>query len=249
MDQLEWCIDYLEKYNGLSHFKEADKEQYFRTLMNITMPRNLPDTFYKVQDECLQKILARKTVTDVASFPRGVSLYRGDITLINADAIVNACNSEMLGCFIPGHFCIDNAIHSFAGLQLRRDMMEIMEKQGHDEVNGEVKVTKAYNLPTKYVFHTIGPIYKGTKQDEIDLRNCYLSCLSKADEMKLKSIVFCSISTGVFGYPIEKASSIAIKTTLGFLAKENKNIEKVIFDTFSENDYETYQRKIAEINR
>ena len=148
----------------------------------------------------------------------------------------------MLGCFVPGHHCIDNAIHSFAGLQVRRDMMAIMEKQGHDEPNGDCKVTKAYNLPSKYIFHTVGPIYSGKAQDEIYLKNCSLSCLKKADEMKLNSLVFCCLSTGVFGYPNEIAGLLAVNTVKQYLEKDNKNIKKVVFNVFLDKDYDIYKK-------
>ena len=241
MSDLEWCINYLKEYNHLKELPNLDDYAIFRALLNITMPNNLSDEFYDKQDKALQNILSHKQIVDITSFKEGISLYKGDITLIKADAIVNACNSQMLGCFIPGHHCIDNAIHSFAGLQVRRDMMEIMNKQGYEEPNGQVKVSKAYNLPSKFIFHTVGPIYSGTHRDEIDLMNCYYSCLRKADEMKLESIVFCSLSTGIFGFPIEKACKIAIKCVESYLKEENKNIKKIIFDVFSNNDFKTYK--------
>ena len=126
--------------------------------------------------------------------------------------------------------------------------MKVMKEQGHDEENGKCKVTKAYNLPSKYIFHTVGPVYSGLKQDTLDLESCYLSCLKVADKMKLDSIVFCSLSTGIFGFPIEKASEIAIRTVKKYLEEENKNIKKVIFNLFSDGDYDVYNRKIKEIN-
>ena len=245
MNNLVWCIDYLKEYNNLKYNMDYNFTT-FRGLLNITMPYNLSNEFYERQDIVLQHLLANKKKVDVKDFNEGISLYKGDITVINADAIVNACNSQLLGCFIPGHHCIDNAIHSFAGLEVRRDLMVVMKEQGHDEENGKCKVTKAYNLPSKYIFHTVGPIYSGIKQDEIDLRNCYLSCLRKADEMNLESICFCSLSTGVFGYPIDQASSIAVETVKKYLKEENKHIKKVIFDLFSDNDYQIYQLKLKE---
>lgn len=244
MTDLKWCINYLKEYNHLTELPTMDDYALFRALQNITMPVNLSDDFYQRQDNVLQELLKTKLIVDSSSFKDGITLHKGDITLIKADAIVNACNSQMLGCFVPGHHCIDNAIHSFAGLQVRRDMMEIMNKQGHDEPNGQVKVSDAYNLPSKYIFHTVGPIYSGIHRDEIDLYNCYYSCLRKADEMGLESIVFCSLSTGVFGYPIDKASDIAIKTAKAYLKEENKNIKKVIFDVFSDSDYEVYKNNL-----
>ena len=211
MTDIKWCIEYLKKYNGIDALPNMPDEALFRALQNVTMPYDLSEEFYEKQDAVLQDILSRKTITDVAQLQDGISLWQGDITLLKADAIVNACNNKMLGCFVPGHHCIDNAIHSFAGLQVRRDMMAIMNEQGHDEPNGDCKITKAYNLPSKYIFHTVGPIYSGVKQDAIDLASCYRTCLEKADEMKLTSLVFCCLSTGIFGYPIEEATSIAIR--------------------------------------
>ena len=144
MSDIKWCVDYLKEYNHI-----VDKLSYdwptFRALLNITMPVNISDEFYQKQDKVLKDILSSKEITDISSFPNGVSLCKGDITLLKADAIVNACNSQMLGCFVPGHHCIDNAIHSFAGLEVRRDMLEIMNKQGHEEPNGQVKVSSGYN--------------------------------------------------------------------------------------------------------
>lgn len=247
MNELKWCIDYLKEYNHISRELPIDWST-FRALLNITMPLNLSKEFYEKQDLVLKEELSKKQVVNASIFPEGISLYKGDITLIKADAIVNACNSKMLGCFVPGHHCIDNAIHTYAGLQLRKEMMDIMSKQGHEEPNGQVKVTIGYNLLSKYVFHTVGPIYSGIHRDETDLTNCYYSCLRKADEMKLESIVFCSLSTGIFGFPIEKASKIAIKSVKSYMNSENKNIKKVIFDVFSESDYEVYDRNLKETN-
>ena len=245
MNDIKWCINYLKEYNGIEKLPEIGDEAVFRALQNITMPHNLTDEFYQKQDSILQDILSRKEITDVGAFPDGITVYKGDITLIKADAIVNACNNKMLGCFVPGHHCIDNAIHSFAGLQVRRDMMKVMEAQGHDEPNGDCKVTSGYNLPSKYIFHTVGPIYSGTKQDETDLQNCYLSCLKKADEMGLNSIVFCCLSTGVFGYPNEKAAIVAVNQVKKYLKEENKHVKKVIFNVFLEKDYDIYKRLLG----
>lgn len=243
MTDLEWCITYLKNYNHINDNLNVNWST-FRTLLNITMPIDLSDEFYLKQDRVIQEELAKKQIIDISSFPLGISLHKGDITLINSDAIVNACNSKMLGCFVAGHNCIDNAIHTFGGLEVRRDMMEIMNKQGHDEPNGDVKVTLAYNLPSKYIFHTVGPIYSNIPQDNLDLVSSYYSCLKKADEMGLESITFCSLSTGIFGFPIEKASKLAIKTVKTYLKEENKNIKKVIFDVFSDSDYEVYKNNL-----
>ena len=174
-----------------------------------------------------------------------VCLYQGDITLLAVDAIVNACNRRLLGCFAPGCHCVDNAIHSFAGLQVRRDLMKVMKEQGHDEPNGKCKVTKGYNLPAKYVFHTVGPIYSGSEKDAEDLKSCYESCLRKANEMGLSSLAFCSLSTGVFGYPNEEAAAIAVGAVRAFLSSENRSLEKVVFCVFSERDRRAYQALLS----
>ena len=245
MTDIRWCIEYLKLYNRIDTLPQMSDEALFRALQNITMPYDISEEFYQKQDAVLQEILSHKRITDVADFDDGISLWKGDITLLKADAIVNACNSKMLGCFMPGHHCIDNAIHSFAGLQVRRDMLAIMKEQGHDEPNGECKVTKAYNLPSKFIFHTVGPIYSGKAQDEIDLKNCYLSCLKKADEMGLDSLVFCCLSTGVFGYPNEAAAELAVKTVRQYLDAGDKKVKKVVFNVFLDKDYDIYKRLLA----
>lgn len=245
MNDIKWCIDYLKSYNDIEKLPDTTDEAVFRALQNITMPYNLSEEFYEKQDRVLQDILCKKTITDVSEFSDGITLYKGDITLIRADAIVNACNNKMLGCFVPGHNCIDNAIHSFAGLQVRRDMMKIMEEQGHDEPNGDCKVTSGYNLPSRYIFHTVGPIYSGKVQDETDLTKCYISCLKKADEMRLNSIVFCCLSTGVFGYPNDKAALVAVNQVKKYLKEENKFIKKVVFNVFLDKDYDVYRQLLG----
>ena len=247
MTDLQWCIQYLEKrhprHNVNPYLPEA---AYFRGLMNITMPYDLSEEYYSRQDDVLQDFLAHRKIIDVSALDEGISLHWGDITLMKADAIVNAGNSQLLGCFIPNHPCIDNAIHSFAGLQVRRDLLEVMEVQRHDEPNGLCKVTSAYNLPSKYIFHTVGPVYTGTRQDEIDLYNCYLSCLKTATLLDLESIVFCSISTGFYRFPIQKACKIAIGCVKTYLENEYTSISRVVFDLFSENDYDIYEKELMQ---
>lgn len=169
-------------------------------------------------------------------------MWKGDITRLNIDAIVNAANHKLLGCFYPCHNCIDNAIHSSAGVQLRLECAEIMKKQSSDEQIGNAKITKAYCLPCKYVIHTVGPIIQGHLTDKHckQLSNCYKSCLSLAVENNLKSIAFCCISTGEFHFPNEIAAKIAIRETLNFLEK-NESIEKIVFNVFKNKDYEIYK--------
>ncbi len=199
--------------------------------------------FLSLQDEYLSERKNECGIADVKNlvYSDGISLFKGDITTLNADVIVNAANSAMLGCFHPLHNCIDNAIHTFAGVQVRLDCNDIMK--GREAENGEVIVTKAYNLPSRFIFHTVGPVVYGrvTKENESDLAKCYRNCLAKADEMKLKSIAFCCISTGVFGYPKEEAALLAVKAVREYKEQTPSDV-KVIFDVFEEEDYELYKR-------
>lgn len=247
MSDLRYCIDALVAANGGENFASGlPEEKQLRALMNVTMPTSLSEEYYLRQDRVLRGLLAKKHITKAEEIPeigRKIALWRGDITTLEADAVVNACNSRLLGCFAPLHACIDNAIHSFAGLEVRRDLMPVMAAQGGEEPNGRVKVTAAYNLPSKYIFHTVGPIYSGVPRDVLDLSSCYRSCLKKAEEMKLRTIAFCSISTGVFGFPILRASEIAVRTVLSELS-ENSSIKKVIFNVFSEEDERVYEQTI-----
>lgn len=250
MNDIKWCIDYLKKYNKIDQEVNLPDDKALRALMNIVMPIGLSEEFYERQDKAIQEIIKEKKIVDVDELDEiedRIILYKGDITSLKADAIVNACNEKLLGCFVPLHNCIDNAIHSFAGLQVRRDLLKVMTEQGHDEINGQVKVTKGYNLPSSYIFHTVGPkVYRKVSQEnEDDLRSCYVNCLKKANELELKTLVFCSISTGIYGFPIEKACRIAINCVKEYL--KTSNINKAIFNVFSEEDYEIYYRTIKEI--
>lgn len=247
MDELKNGIEYLLKYNHIEGSNVGVTFDAFRSLMNITLPDRLEDSFYVLQDKIIQNEYKNKKIVcieDMICISKGIYLYQGDITLLKVDAIVNACNNKLLGCFIPLHRCIDNAIHSYAGLQVRRDLMEIMKKQGHDEENGLVKVTMGYNLPSKFIFHTVGPIVYGnvTKSDVSDLKNCYLSCLDKAIEMELDSVAFPCISTGEYHFDNTLASKIAYKTVSEYLKKSKSNL-KVVFVTFKDIDYRLYKDK------
>lgn len=221
------------------------KTDYFRALCNVRPPSPVSEEFLRLQDKYLSERTKKRGIVDVNTFDyrNNIALWQGDITRLNADAIVNACNSALLGCFQPLHNCIDNCIHSFAGVQVRLDCDKIMK--GGDEPNGQVKVTRAYNLPSKYIFHTVGPIVHGkvTKQNEIDLRSCYLSCLNKAKETDLKSIAFCCLSTGVFGYPKDTACALAVKTVKTW-QKQNGYDIKVIFNVFTDEDRYYYEREL-----
>ena len=183
-----------------------NQKRLLRSLFNIRMPKETSEDFLQIQDGYLQEENRRKGITDIADLQPvqdDIYLWQGDITTLRCDAIVNAANSQMLGCFRPCHGCIDNAIHTFAGVQLRRNCNEIMQKQGHNEPTGQAKITPAYNLPCKYVLHTVGPIVSGRLTEEHCelLKSCYLSCLKLAEKNSCKSIAFCCISTGVFGFP------------------------------------------------
>ena len=222
--------------------KDGEKPSYFRALCNVRPPLPVSEEFLLLQNEYLSEKTRERGVVNVNDFTYagGVALFRGDILTLNAGAIVNAANSAMLGCFHPLHNCIDNAIHSAAGVQVRLDCNAAM--RGRQAENGDVLVTKAYNLPCGFIFHTVGPIVRGraTKQNEADLEKCYVSCLKKAEEMKLKSIAFCCISTGVFGYPKRAAAKVAVRTVKEYIARQKSDV-KVIFDVFSEEDYAIYK--------
>lgn len=226
-----------------------EQDRLLRSLMNIRPPKPFSKEFEKLQNEYLQEKLKEKgivRVNELQPVKPGIYLWQGDITRLAADAIVNAANSAMLGCFVPCHGCIDNAIHSAAGLQLRNECNSIMEKQQAPEQTGTAKVTKAYNLPCQYVIHTVGPIISGklTDNDMRLLSDCYRSCLEAAAELGLKSIAFCCISTGEFRFPNVEAAEIAVNTVSEFKELNNSDIE-VIFNVFKDKDYEIYSRLLG----
>ena len=221
-----------------------NQKRLLRSLFNIRMPKETSEDFLQIQDVYLQEENRRKGITDIADLQPvqdDIYLWQGDITTLRCDAIVNAANSQMLGCFRPCHGCIDNAIHTFAGVQLRRNCNEIMQKQGHNEPTGQAKITPAYNLPCKYVLHTVGPIVSGRLTEEHCelLKSCDLSCLKLAEKNSCKSIAFCCISTGVFGFPQREAAQIAVDTVKRY-KEENHSDIKVIFNVFKDDDYAIY---------
>ena len=228
---------------------EAGQRCLLRGLMNIRTPRESSVDFLRVQDEYLQEEIRAKGITDLADLTPtkpGMYLWQGDITTLCCDAIVNAANSGMTGCYIPNHRCIDNAIHTFAGVELRRTCAELMEQQGCPEPTGQAKITPAYNLPCRYVLHTVGPIISGkvTMKDRALLESCYRSCLELAAKNALESVAFCCISTGEFHFPNELAAEIAVESVKGFLRKET-SVKKVIFNVFKEMDKTIYERSLA----
>ena len=222
------------------------QRQLLRGLMNIRAPQRIDADFLQTQDEYLQGENEAKGITDVADLTPvqpGLYLWQGDITTLKCDAIVNAANSGMTGCYIPNHRCIDNAIHTFAGVELRLACEELMEKQGYPEPTGQAKITPAFNLPCRYVLHTVGPIISGrvTKEDEELLASCYRSCLELAAENGLESVAFCCISTGEFHFPNELAAEIAVRTVKDFLKKQT-SVKKVIFNVFKDLDKAIYEK-------
>ncbi len=249
MSDLLYLIKYLLSENP--KLKEVEipdditnQKRLLRSLMNVRPPMPISDEFLKVQDKFLQEELNRKGVVDIKELTpiaKDIYLWQGDITRLKVDAIVNAANDQMLGCFVPCHGCIDNAIHSAAGIQLRLECNEIMKKQGKPEPTGQAKITKGYNLPAKYVIHTVGPIvYDKLSQKLCDLlKSCYNSCLKLADKNRLKSIAFCCISTGEFHFPNVIAATIARENILEY---EKKSDIKVVFNVFKDYDYEIYKR-------
>ena len=217
-----------------------------RSLMNVRHPAAIDKRFLEVQDDYLQEELAAKTITrlsDLRPVQEGFYLWRGDITALECGAIVNAANSGMTGCYQPCHSCIDNCIHTYAGVQLRLKCAEMMAQQGYEEPTGQAKITPAYNLPCNYIIHTVGPIVRGelTAQDCGLLESCYRSCLELADENCVGSIAFCCISTGVFMFPNDKAAEIAVDTVRKYRAETGSKIE-VIFNVFKERDEEIYRK-------
>lgn len=230
-----------------------DQRALLRALMNVRPPAPVAAEVLEVQDAYLaERLRERGGAVDAAALPNvdaadpvlsRVVLWRGDITRLAADAIVNAANDQMLGCFVPGHHCIDNAIHTYAGMQLRLDCARLMTAQGHAEATGQVKVTPAHNLPSGLVFHTVGPIARGgrpTPRDEDLLASCYRACLEEATRRGLSTLALCCISTGVFGFPQKEAARVAVRTVLDHLAHTDPRL-KVIFDVFLDSDQCIYQ--------
>lgn len=223
---------------------ELEQIRLYRSLVNIRPAGKASAEYLKAEDEFLQKLTAQKDITDIADLQpveKNIYLWKGDITTLQCGAIVNAANSGMTGCYQPCHNCIDNCIHTFAGVRLRLKCAEIMRLQGHEEPTGTAKITPAYNLPCDYVIHTVGPIVQSrlTKKHCELLKNCYQSCLELAILNGIKSIAFCCISTGVFGFPQDKATEIAVQTVREFL--KTHDIE-VIFNVFTEKDFDIYKR-------
>lgn len=239
------------------------KRDLFRALRNMREPKPVSEEFLRLQDEELQAQLQEKGILELDDCRDAIhrvqkpihrvrigntelSLWQGDITRLRVDAIVNAANAQMLGCFHPLHRCIDNAIHSAAGVQLREECYQQMLQQGHEESTGQAKITKAYNLPCKYVIHTVGPIIPNgipTECQKEQLASCYRSIMACADENRLESIAFCCISTGEFRFPNQLAAEIAVQTVKDYLTVHpDCSVKQVVFNVFKEVDRDIYQR-------
>lgn len=246
-EKLMYLIKYLlsedKRYEKII-IPESAEELFglFRSLVNIRPPQPVTEEFLAVQDAFLREETARKGITDIADLKpigKNIYLWKGDITTLKCGAIVNAANSQMLGCFQPCHGCIDNAIHTFAGIQLRLECAEIMLKQGSEEPAGTAKITSAYNLPCGHIIHTVGPIVSGRLNEAHCrlLENCYSSCLETAVRNNVQSVAFCCISTGVFGFPQREAAEIAVRTVRKF--QKDHDI-KVVFNVFKQDDFNIY---------
>ncbi|MBQ9041742.1 MAG: protein-ADP-ribose hydrolase [Eggerthellaceae bacterium] len=249
---LEGLVRYLvdeRRIEGSIDGKDADELwTLFRALVNTRQPGPADPAFTEAQDTLLKALIADAgiaTIDDATPAPADprLSLWRGDITTLQVDGIVNAANSQMLGCWQPGHYCIDNAIHTFAGIQLREECARIMQAQGHEEPTAEAKVTSAWNLPSRYVIHTVGPIAAGHPTDlhRAQLAQCYERCLDAALEHDMRTIAFCCISTGVFGFPQEEAAHIAIDAVRSWLDAHAEADIAVIFNVFGETDEAIYK--------
>ena len=225
-----------------------EKKNLFRALVNIRPPKPIDKQFLKFQDLYLQEELREKIIDieDLKTVENDIYLWQGDITHLKVDAIVNVANCKLLGCFIPNHKCIDNAIHTYAGVQLRLKCFEIMKNQGHDEETGCAKITEAFNLPSKYIIHTVGPIVEKNLNEEhkVLLKSCYNSCLELSDEYSLSSIAFPCISTGEFRFPQFEAAKIAIDTVREYKKATNSKI-KVLFNVFKDEDLKIYKSLFA----
>ena len=248
--RLEWLCRYLldenPRYRQMSlPGSLQERRDLFRALMNVRPPMPASEEFLQVQDEELQVQLAEKGVVELAG--QSLREWQGDITRLKVDAIVNAANSQMLGCFVPLHRCIDNAIHSAAGVQLRLACAEMMH--GTEEPTGSARITPGFNLPAKYVIHSVGPIVttpRPLRQQEAQLASCYTSCLDLAHKYGLASIAFCCISTGEFRFPNDRACDIAVSTVRSWMASHpESSVKTVIFNTFKDIDHELYQNALA----
>ena len=264
MEKIDYLIEYLVKENEAININEipvncVDKKNLYRSLCNIRKPRKISPEYLEIEDEYLQEELSKKHITydeDIEyvsqvypksklEFKNKICLWKGDITLLKVDAIVNAANSGGLGCFIPCHNCIDNCIHSFSGIRLRLECDTKMDEIGILET-GKAFITKGYNLPAKYVIHTVGPIInlRVTKDDKEKLADCYINSLKLAMRNNIRTVAFPCISTGEFRFPKKEASKIAIRTVTEFLDEHGVEFDKIIFNVFTDEDNKIYEQNL-----
>ena len=265
MENADYLINYLMEENPeikINRTPVDDNEKFnlYRSLCNVRQAKPISDEFIEKEEKYLQCILETKSVTDISeintlnvSYPKNnqrnddkLCIWRGDITCLRIGAIVNAANSQGLGCFIPGHNCIDNQINTYAGVPLRLECNEHMKTIDYNLPTGEAFITKAYNLPADYVIHTVGPIIQNTVSDNHKqlLANCYRSCLKKAQDNNIRTLAFCSISTGVFRFPKDLACQIALKTVDEYLEENGDSFDKIVFNVYSKEALEVYEKFI-----
>lgn len=257
MEKLLYLINYLAKESKINigelPSNEIELKNLFRSLMNMRLPNDISEDYLKIEDEFLQEELDKKLITNIENLKpikNNLCIWKGDITTLKIDAIVNAANSAMLGCFYTMHKCIDNAIHSAAGTRLRLFCRDIINQCGGYLEIGDAKITPAFNLTCKYILHTVGPIIKDkvSKKDEELLSLCYKSCLNLVVENNIESVAFCCISTGEFKFPNDLAVDIALSSVNDFLKENKERNIKIVFNVFKDIDYELYNKKIKELN-
>jgi O-acetyl-ADP-ribose deacetylase (regulator of RNase III) len=260
-ERIQYLIDTLLAENPRckdAGIPDAPDERWrlLRSLMNVRPAAPVGEVFLRIQDEYLTERIVERGIVDARTLPATaldprIVVWKGDITTLRIDAIVNAANSRMKGCWQPCHACIDNVIHTFSGVQLRMRCHEIMAEQGHEEPTGQAKITPGYNLPAKYVLHTVGPIIdrSPSKHDCDLLASCYVSCLKLAEKNGCHSIAFCCISTGVFRFPQDRAAEIAVQTVKEFLnnGSTRGRMERVVFNVFTHEDERIYRRLLMDI--
>lgn len=265
MENVDYLIQYLLEENPEVKINKTpininEKFNLYRSLCNVRQAKPISDEFIQKEEEFLEEIIKNKNITSIDDidildkvYPNNnqnngdkLCLWRGDITSLKSGAIVNAANSQGLGCFIPGHNCIDNQINTYAGIPLRLECNEHMKTLNYNLPTGEAFITKAYNLPSDYVIHTVGPIIQSTvtnKHEEL-LANCYKNCLRLAQKNNIRSLAFCSISTGVFRFPKDLACQIALKTVNDYLNEYGDNFDKIVFNVYSKEALEIYENFI-----
>ncbi len=262
MEKIDYLIEYLLKESGREKmdYSSKDKKSLYRALVNVRQANPISEEFLKAEDEYLQEELKSKEVTDANTIMSikeiynnsnlinsdKICLWQGDITKLKIDAIVNAGNSQGLGCFLPNHNCIDNQINTFAGVRLRLACNEIMKGLNYNLETGKAIITRGFNLPAKYVIQTVGPIIEKevTISKENELSNCYKNSLELAIKNNIRTVAFPCISTGVYNFPKEKASRIAIQIVDEFISSNHSKIDKVIFNLWDNEDLRIYERNI-----